>query len=117
MTKYNARKTIVDGITFDSKAEAARYQELKLMERAGEIWDLKVHPRFELQPSFFAHGRRQRAIYYVADFQYCIEPGAVIVEDVKGGKATQTVAFKLKRKMWEYIHRDNGRIALRVVER
>jgi hypothetical protein len=117
MTKFNNRKTERDGIKFDSLAEARRYDELKLLERAGEITDLVVHPRFELQPAFDRGGRRERAICYVADFQYNMEPGVTIVEDVKGGRATQTAVFKLKRKLWEYKHRDNGRIALRVVER
>jgi hypothetical protein len=117
MTKYNARKTTVDGYTFDSKAEAARYSELRLLEQAGEIHGLVVHPRFELQPAFDRGGRRERAICYIADFQYNMEPGITIVEDVKGGKATQTEVFRLKRKMWEYQHRHDGRIVLRVVER
>ena len=47
--KYGARKTVVDGITFDSKAEAAYYAELKVREKAGEISDVELQPRFPLK--------------------------------------------------------------------
>ena len=95
--KYNARRVSIDGYTFDSKAEAARYSDLKLLERAGVIWDLKVHPRFERQPPFTDRGgKRYRAIYYEADFGYH-EPDndALVIEDVKG---RETPVFRLKMK-------------------
>ena len=94
--KYNAQKTVVDGITFDSKREAERYGELKLLERAGKILDLKLQPRFELQPAFRTKdGKAIRCVEYVADFTY-IENGTRIVEDCKG---MQTDVFKLKLKL------------------
>jgi hypothetical protein len=69
--KYGAVKTTVDGIEFDSKAEARRYTELRLLEHAGEIRDLELQPRYELLPAFVdAEGVRHRAIEYVADFRY-----------------------------------------------
>ena len=46
--KYNAKRTVVDGITFDSRKEARRYGELKLLEKAGEIIYLKTHPSFPI---------------------------------------------------------------------
>ena len=98
--KYNARRTLYDGIWFASKREAARYAELNLLERAGEISDLKLQPSFELQPAFVHNGKRERAIRYVADFEY-IEKGVRIVEDVKG---VGTPVFKLKRKMMLFVH-------------
>lgn len=99
--KYNAKKTTVNGITFDSKAEARRYSELKLLVQAGEINGLILHPTFELQPPFVdVDGKRQRAIKYVADFQYT-ENGRPIVEDVKG---VETPVFRLKMKMFKYIY-------------
>ena len=49
--KFNARKTVVDGITFDSKKEANRYRELKLLERAGKICCLRLQVPFELIPA------------------------------------------------------------------
>ena len=49
--KYGNKKTVVDGITFDSRKEAKRYQELKLLEKAGEIKDLRRQVKYELIPS------------------------------------------------------------------
>ena len=58
--KYGARKTVIDGITFDSKREAIRYQELKLLERAGEIKDLELQPKYILQPKYCKNGKSIR---------------------------------------------------------
>ena len=52
MSKYNSRKTTVDGITFDSKKEARRYLVLKKMEQDGEIKNLRLQVPVELVPSF-----------------------------------------------------------------
>ena len=105
--KYNARKTTLDGRTFDSAAEARAYAQLQIMQANGEISDLRLQPKFELQPSFTdAHGKRQRAITYTADFAY-MQDGVMVVIDVKGGKATQTQVFRVKWKMLQYKHRDN----------
>lgn len=96
MSKYHSRKAVVDGITFDSKKEAARYVELKCLEKNGEIINLVLQPRFVLQPSFKHKGKTLRAITYVADFSY--QKGAeVIVEDTKG---YETDVFKLKEKIF-----------------
>ena len=101
--KYGARKVELDGHTFDSQAEARRYGELKLMEQAGEIENLRVHPKFELQKALLRNGKTIRPITYTADFAYydhgLPHPGHV-VEDVKGGKATQTAAFRIKQKLF-----------------
>lgn len=95
--KYNARKTVVDGITFDSKAEAARYCELKLLERQGIIEDLRLQPRFRLQDGFTASdGKKIRPLDYVADFSYT-DGAKKVVEDVKGVK---TDAYKIKKKLF-----------------
>ena len=100
MTKYGNVKTVVDGITFDSKAEAARYRELKLMERAGKISDLRTQPSFILVPGFRKNGTYYRPVRYIADFQYVdIANRAVVVEDVKGFR---TDVFKLKKKLFEW---------------
>lgn len=93
--KYNARKTAVDGITFDSKKEARRYSELKLMEKAGEIYNLELQPRFLLQDKFRYKGEAFRKVEYIADFRYTDKIGATIVEDVKGYK---TETYNLKKK-------------------
>ena len=50
--KYHNTKTKVNDITFDSKLEAKRYTELKLLEKNGLIKDLKLQPVYELIPSF-----------------------------------------------------------------
>ena len=93
--KYNAKKTAVDGITFDSKKEARRYSELKLMEKAGEIYNLELQPRFLLQDKFRYKGEAFRKIEYIADFRYTDKTGATVVEDVKGYK---TEMYNLKKK-------------------
>lgn len=96
-SKYKNKKTQVDMYVFDSAKEAQRYRELKLLERAGEISDLELQPRFLLQESFKKNGKTYRKIDYVADFKYT-ESGKTIVEDVKG---LQTDVFKIKHKLFE----------------
>ena len=108
MNKYRNKKVIVDEKEFDSKREGNRYKELKLLERAGEIKDLELQPRFLLQDSFKKNGRTFRKIEYVADFKY-IENGKTIVEDVKG---MQTDVFKLKHKIFEKVYPD---LELRII--
>ena len=86
--KYRNVKTEVDGITFDSRAEANRYCELKMLLAAGEI------SGFDIQPSFVL----DVGVRYRADFIVCDNAGKVWVEDVKG---VETQTFRLKRKLWE----------------
>lgn len=97
--KYNARPTEVDGHRFDSAAEARRYGELKLLERAGLIRDLVVHPSFEL----VVGGQRVGA--YVGDFSWRPTTNVfeLVVEDVKS-PATRTPVYRLKRKLVKAIH-------------
>ena len=103
MTKYGNIKTKIDGYTFDSKAEANRYRELRILEMAHEITTLEVHPKYVLQDAFEYHGRKLQPITYEADFSYYefTEGGKYVVEDVKGGRATQTALFKVKAKMFK----------------
>lgn len=96
--KYNNKKTVVDGIKFDSKRESDRYTELKLLERAGKISDLVLQPKFELIPKYEINGRKVRKMEYVADFQYT-ENGKIIVEDAKGFK---TKDYLIKKKLFEF---------------
>jgi hypothetical protein len=102
MNKYNARKTVIDGIKFDSKKEAARYCELKILLQAGEITDLELQPVFILQDAFTKNGKKYRAIKYIADFRYK-DYGKIVVEDSKGFR---TPVYLLKKKMFEYKYRD-----------
>lgn len=99
-SKYHNKKTIIDDITFDSKLEAKRYQELKLMEQNGLIKDLLLQPNYELIPSFKKNNSAFLKSSYRADFSYFdIELGKTIVEDTKGFK---TDTYLLKRKLFEY---------------
>ena len=68
--KYHNKKTEYDGIKFASKKEATRYCELKQLERAGIIKDLRLQPRYTLQEKYEINGRKERAITYIADFEY-----------------------------------------------
>lgn len=100
MSKYHSKKAVVDGITFDSKKEANRYCELKILEHYGKIKDLQLQHQFVLQPPFKKNGKTIRAITYKADFVYFdVERCKHIVEDVKGYK---TDVYQLKKKMFEY---------------
>lgn len=109
MNKYRNKKVIAEDYVFDSIAESKRYKELALLQRAGEIQDLQLQPRFLLQDSFKKNGKTYRKIEYIADFQY-IENGKAIVEDVKG---MQTDVFKLKHKIFEKVYPD---LELRIIK-
>ena len=95
-SKYHARKTTVDGITFDSRREADRYLVLKGMEEEGAIEGLRRQVRYELIPAFDVDGKHYRPVFYVADFVY-VEDGKEVVEDVKG---VRTDVYKLKSKLF-----------------
>ena len=103
MRKYHNKKTFIDGIKFDSKLEAERYAQLKMMERAGVIRDLELQPEYELIPSFKKDGKTWRKTVYKADFRYILcEDDKTIIEDVKGSTAVITDVFRLKQKLFEY---------------
>lgn len=100
LSKYHAHKTVVDGIVFDSKREAKRYGELKLLERAGAIRDLRRQVRYELIPAFDVDGKHYRPTCYIADFVYTdTKTGAEIVEDVKG---MRTDVYRIKAKLFAH---------------
>jgi len=98
MNKYKNKKIVVDNIKFDSVLEANRYQELKLLQRAKQISNLRLQVPFLLQEGFKKNGKTYQAIKYIADFVY-EENGQTIVEDTKGMK---TETFKIKQKLFEY---------------
>ena len=89
--KYNNIRTTIDGITFASKKEAARYSELRLMEIANTIKHLECQPKIPLMVN------GQKIGNYIGDFKY-LEGGTWIIEDVKS-KATITPVYKLKKKI------------------
>lgn len=96
MKKYKNRKAVIDGIVFDSKKEARRYAELKLLQRAGKISNLRLQVPFELIPSQYIDKKCvERAVTYRADFVYT-ENGQTVVEDTKG---MRTKDYIIKRKL------------------
>lgn len=115
--KYKNRKIIVDGIKFDSKKEAARYKELKMLEKAGIIHDLKRQVKYVLIPAQYGRTDEvyikgnnkgklkkgqliERECAYYADFVY-YRDGWQIVEDTKG---MRTAEYIIKRKLMLYVH-------------
>jgi len=92
MNKYNAKKTTVDGIKFDSKREAKRYGELKHLERAGDITELKVHPSWDIVVNEHFIGR------YTADFSYHNSQGSH-VEDVKSPATAKRADYRLRKRL------------------
>ena len=90
--KYNNQRTIVDGISFDSKREAAYYCRLKLLKAAGQIKDFEVKPKFQLIPA----NDLFRGISYIGDFMVTYPDGKSEIVDVKG---FETPEFKIKRKL------------------
>lgn len=101
--KYKNKKTIVDGIKFDSEMESHYYIYLKQLKEIGKVVDFVLQPSYLLQEGFNLNGKRIRAITYKADFKVIYKDGHEEVIDVKG-KLTEE--FKIKRKMLLYKYRD-----------
>lgn len=94
--KFNASKTEIDGIVFDSKKEAKRYKELQLLLKAGVIGLLQLQVPYELNEG------GSHSLKYVADFVYIrTDTGEKVVEDTKGFRTT---IYKKKRKLMKKIH-------------
>lgn len=111
--KYNAVKTEVDGILFDSKKEARRYQALRELEQNGEINDLRRQVKYTIIPEQrlpdvvgpkggITKGKLlERPVTYVADFVYTLPDGGTVVEDCKGYRTTD---YTIKRKLMRWVH-------------
>ena len=106
-SKYgNRRVKTAAGVSFDSQSEQRRWHELQLLERAGQIRDLTLHPRFRLEVN------GHHIADYIADYGYQVRhPGADddvlcinVVEDRKAGTVTQTPVFQIKRKLMLALH-------------
>lgn len=99
--KYGARKTVVDGITFDSAAEAKRYKTLAHAELIGQIAGLELQPVYVLAEGVKLHGekRKRPAIRYRADFSYVTQLGEKVVEDVKSPATAKLPVFRLKQHL------------------
>lgn len=110
--KYHSKKTTFDGIVFDSKKEAYRYLELKVLEKAGKIKDLQRQVKFVLIPAHrepdtigknggIHKGKLiERECSYIADFVY-EENGKTVVEDAKGKRLPEYI---IKRKLMLWVH-------------
>ena len=125
-SKFNNEPVTVDGIRYDSHNEARRHAFLKLMEKAGEISNLRYHVNFELIPQItkeeIVHLKTkdkvitkvvQSARYYEADFVYINKKGEEIVEDFKG---QETDLFRFKAALFFYIYKKPIRIVKLVNE-
>lgn len=107
ISKYGAKKIIVDGIIFHSKMEADFYLELKHQKQLGNIVDFELQPKYELQPKFTKMGKNIRKIEYIADFLVThivdgVERQTVV--DVKGFSKDST--FLIKKKMFDYCYQN-----------
>lgn len=111
--KYHAQKCKVGNEVFNSRKELHRYEELCLLEKAGHIKNLRREVKYVLIPAqrevVWKNGRPkqgrviERECTYIADFVY-EENGQTVVEDVKGGNATKTDKYIIKRKLMLYVH-------------
>jgi hypothetical protein len=105
LSKYKAVKSVVNGVTFDSRAEARRYHQLLELQGLGEIQDLELQPVFILAPSvkFVGSARAKPALRYFADFKYT-QMGEVFVEDVKSEMTKKLPAYKIKKHLMLSVH-------------
>ena len=98
-SKFGAKKTVVDGITFDSKWESERYGQLKAMERGGIVTDLALQVKYDIVINDI------KICKYIADFVYKEEsPDCKIKEIVEDAKGFETPEFKLKKKLMKAVH-------------
>ncbi len=117
MSKYHSKKTILDGEQFDSQKESRHWQELRLLERAGQIQGLRRQVKFCLIPAQYEtferrsektgkrlkDGKRrlEHECCYIADFVYSGPDGSLVVEDTKG---VRTADYIIKRKLMLWVH-------------
>ena len=112
-SKYHSKKVVVDGMTFDSQKELRRWNALRLMEKSGQITDLKRQVKYVLIPAQREPDKigprggvikgklLERECAYMADFVYLDKNGNTVVEDTKGVRTTEYV---IKRKLMLYVH-------------
>ena len=89
-SKYRSIKTVRDGVTFASKREASRYDQLKFLEKHKKITNLVLQPEFPIEVN------GERICVYRADFSYFYEGNERVIEDVKG---VRTPVYLLKKKL------------------
>lgn len=98
-TKYKAQKTIVGGVSIDSRTEARRWLELIAMQQSGAISGLQRQVRFEIVPAQPEY--KERRSEYVADFVYQLPDGTKICEDAKSKFTKKLPTYILKRKLFK----------------
>lgn len=106
MAKYRNKKVEVDGIVFDSRKEARHWQELRMLENAGVIQNLRRQEKFLLIPSQKIDGKVvERAVHYIADFVYeDAITKEIVVEDTKNPYLRKEPRYVIKRKLMLYVH-------------
>lgn len=97
-SKYRNQKTELDGIVFDSAKEARRYMELRMLQTAGEIKDLRLQVEFKLEVN------GEKVASYYADFTYYLKTGEYVVEDVKSKATRRIPVYRLKKKLLKSIY-------------
>ncbi|TCM62326.1 uncharacterized protein DUF1064 [Acinetobacter calcoaceticus] len=104
-SKFNNKKAVLNGTTFDSRKEARRFQELQILEHAGEIRELQTQYAFVLaEPVKFKNEpRRKPALRYFADFVY-IKDGCQVVEDVKSVATRTKDTYRIKKHLMMSVH-------------
>ena len=113
----NVRKPVHDGIRFDSKREFLRYMDLKVLEAAGEVRDIKVHPKYpitiggiEIRIFSKRYHKTGRHLTYEADFEYLQKDQHGIwwriIEDVKMQSGFRTEVYKIKKALMKAMGRD-----------
>ena len=111
--KYNNKPVVVDGVRYDSKKEYARWVELLLLQKAGEIECLERQKKFELRPGFRHKGKKYRALTYIADFYYYDKTpdrrhskgldSRWVIEDVKSPITRKDKVYVIKKNMMLYM--------------
>ena len=96
--KFRNTKTVLDGITFDSKKEANRYAALKQIERAGLISNLELQPVYQIE----INGVKVCKI--IPDFRYQDKERGLIVEDVKSPVTARHPVYRLKKKLLKAVY-------------
>jgi len=97
-SKYRNKKTKVGDLTFDSRAEAARFEELLILKESGVIRELELQPRFPV----VINGKK--VFEYRADFRYVmVDTGVVVIEDVKSPTTAKNPTYRVKKKVVEAV--------------
>lgn len=101
--KFGAVRVTRDGITFDSKREARRYDELSMLLKVQEVYGFEVHPRYELWAGA-PMCEAQSVGHYTADFEVHYATGEIVVEDVKSPVTAKRTDYRLRKRLFEICH-------------